>query len=87
MNGSTNDAEYMSINTPATPDNDLSYGFSAAFAVPTYPTEVPLFCDDEEYMEKGATLQHEFVIQPQKDPYSGGMDHFPYGPNSQEISM
>lgn len=88
MDGTTNDADFMSIHTPTTPTNDPSYSFSAAFNIPNYPTEVPLFYGGEEdYQESGASVQHEFVMQPQKDPCSDGMEHFPYGSNPQEISM
>jgi hypothetical protein len=88
MDGFANDADYVSIHTPTTPTNDLSYSFSAAFNVPTYPTEVPLFYNGEEdYVERGASVQHEFVMQPHKGPCSDGMEHFPYGSNRQEFSM
>ena len=78
----------MSIHTPTTPTNDLSYSFSAAFAIPTYPIEVPLFYNsEEEHTENAASAQHEFIMQPQKDPCVDGLDHFPYASNPQEISM
>ena len=88
MTGTTNDTDYMSIHTPTTPTNDLSYSFSAAFAIPTYPADVPMFYNSEEdYAENAAAGQHDFVMQPQKDPCSGAMEHFAYGPNAQVISM
>jgi len=88
MNGTSNDTDYMSIHTPATPTNELSYSFSAAFSIPTYPTEMPLFySSEEEYLESAASVQQEFVMQPQKDSCVDGMGHFPYGPNAHGISM
>ena len=88
MTGTTNDTDYISIHTPSTPTNDLSYSFSAAFAIPTYSSEVPMFYNgEEEYTEDAASVQHEFVMRPQKDPCTGGMEHFAYGSNPQDISM
>jgi hypothetical protein len=78
----------MSIHTPATPTNELSYSFSAAFDIPTYPSEMPLFySNEEEYLENVASRQQEFAMQPQKDSCVDGMKHFPYGPNASGIQM
>jgi hypothetical protein len=78
----------MSIHTPTTPTNDLSYSFSAAFDMPAYPTDVPLFYNSkEDYAERAASVQREFVMQPQKGPCSDLMECFPYGSNRPEFSM
>lgn len=86
MNGTTNDADYMSIHTPATPTNEPSYSFSAAFGIPTYPTEMPLFySSEEEYLENVASVKQEFVMQPQKDSCVDGLEYFLYGSNAHGI--
>ena len=78
----------MSIHTPATPTNEPSYSFSAAFGIPTYSPEMPLFYSNEdEYLENVASVQQEFGTQPQKDSCIDGMKHFPYGPNASSIQM
>jgi hypothetical protein len=88
MNGTTNDTDYMSIHTPATPTNELSYSFSAAFGIPTSPTEMSLFySSEEEYLESAASVKQELVVQPQKDSCVDGMGHFPSSPNAQGTSM
>lgn len=81
MNGTTNDTDYMSIHTPSTPTNEPSYSFSAAFGIPTYPTEMPLFySSEEEYLESAASVRQEFVMQPPKDSRVDGMGHFSVRP-------
>ena len=88
MNGTTNDTDYMSIHTPATPTSELSYSFSAAFGIPAYPTETPLFySSEEEYLESAASVKQELLMQPQKDSCVDGMGHFPCSPNAHDISM
>jgi hypothetical protein len=78
----------MSIHTPATPTNELSYSFSAVFDIPAYPSKMPLFySNEEEYLENVASVQQEFAMQPQKDSCVDGMKHFQYGPNASDIQM
>jgi hypothetical protein len=77
----------MSIRTPTTPTNDLSYSLSATFSIPNYATELPLFYNGEEdYPEHRAPVQHDFVMQPSKNPCDG-TEQFLYGSNPHEISM
>jgi hypothetical protein len=81
MNGATNDTDYMSIHTPATPTNELSYSFSEAFGIPAYPTEMPLFYSgEEEYLENAASVRQELFMQPQKDSCIDGMENFSVRP-------
>jgi hypothetical protein len=88
LDGTTNDADFMSIRTPTTPTNDLAYNFSAAFNIPDYATEVPLFYSGEEdYPDHRAPVQHEFGMPPSKPPCPDGIEQFSYGSNPHEISM
>jgi hypothetical protein len=89
LDGTANDADFVSIRTPTTPTNDLSYHFSAAFNIPNYAAEMPLFYSGEEdYPEHNrAHVQHEFVMQPSKPLCSDGIGQFPYGSNPHEVPM
>ncbi len=83
-----NDTDYLSIHTPTTPTNDISYNFSSAFGMPTHYAEASLFYSgEEEYTANTASTQHELVMQPKRDPCIDEIERFHYGSGLHGISM